>query len=87
MEHNVALPTYYETSADKSVVSDWTCPEFKVSGAFSSQTSRSEVTVKIPEGADISCVGYAFSIRVSRDSADLYNGNNLPCPAFLIKVN
>lgn len=50
-------------------------------------TSRSEVTVKVPEGADTSCVGYAFSVRVLRESADLYNGNNLPCPSFLIKVN
>lgn len=50
-------------------------------------TSRSEVTVKVPEGADTSCVGYAFSIRVSRESSDLYNGNNLPCTAFLIKIN
>lgn len=49
-------------------------------------TSRSQVTVTVPGGADTSCVGYAFSLRVSRDTADLYNGNNLPCPAFLLKT-
>ena len=35
MDSTVALPSYYKTEADKNIVSDWTCPEFKVSGAFS----------------------------------------------------
>ena len=46
--------------------------------------SRSQVIVTVPEGADISCVNYCFSIRVE---PELYNGNNLPCPSFSIKVN
>lgn len=46
-------------------------------------TSRGQVKVTVPEGADTSCVNYCFSIRVE---PELYNGNNLPCPAFSIKV-
>lgn len=46
-------------------------------------TSRGQVTVKVPEGADTSFVNYCFDINVD---PDLYNGNNLPCPAFAIKV-
>lgn len=47
-------------------------------------TSRGQVTVKVPEGADTSFVNYCFAINVE---PELYNGNNLPCPAFAIKVN
>ncbi len=47
-------------------------------------TSRGQVTVKVPEGADTSRVNYCFSIVVE---PELYNGNNLPCPAFSIKVS
>ena len=47
-------------------------------------TSRGQVTVKVPEGADTSFVNYCFDINVD---PDLYNGNNLPCPAFSIKVS
>ena len=47
-------------------------------------TSRGQVTVTVPEGADTSFVNYCFSIRVE---PELYNGNNLPCPAFSIKVS
>ena len=47
-------------------------------------TSRGQVTVKVPEGADTSYVNYCFAINVE---PELYNGNNLPCPAFSIKVN
>ena len=47
-------------------------------------TSRGQVTVKVPEGADTSRVNYCFSII---PEPELYNGNNLPCPAFSIKVN
>lgn len=49
-------------------------------------SSRGTVTVKVPDGADTRFVNYAFSIRVTPDNANLYNGNNLPCPAFSIKV-
>jgi sialate O-acetylesterase len=46
-------------------------------------TSRSQVTVKVPEGADTRFVNYCFAINVD---PELYNGNNLPCPAFAIPV-
>ena len=46
-------------------------------------TSRGQVTVKVPEGADTSCVNYCFEINVD---PELYNGNNLPCPAFSIPI-
>lgn len=47
-------------------------------------TSRGQVTVKVPEGADTRFVNYCFAINVD---PELYNGNNLPCPAFSIKVS
>ena len=47
-------------------------------------TSRGQITVKVPEGADTSFVNYCFAINVE---PELYNGNNLPCPAFSIKVS
>lgn len=47
-------------------------------------TSRGQVTVKVPEGADSSLVNYCFDVNVE---PELYNGNNLPCPAFSIKVS
>ena len=47
-------------------------------------TSRGQVTVTVPEGADTSYVNYCFAINVD---PELYNGNNLPCPAFSIKVS
>ena len=51
-------------------------------------SGRSQVSVKIPENAHTEQVNYAFAIRVRPDeNASLYNGNNLPCPAFSIKVN
>ena len=47
-------------------------------------TSRGQVTVTVPDGADTSFVNYCFDINVE---PELYNGNNLPCPAFSIKVS
>lgn len=48
MSHEVELPSYYQTEADKNVVSDWTCPEFKVSGAFSSHmVVQREARIKV----------------------------------------
>ena len=47
-------------------------------------TSRGQVTVKVPEGADPIRVNYCFAII---PEPELYNGNNLPCPAFSIKVS
>ncbi len=47
-------------------------------------SSRGQVTVTVPEEADTTRVNYCFSIIVE---PELYNGNNLPCPAFSIKVS
>ncbi len=47
-------------------------------------TSRSQVTVTVPEDADVCFVNYCFAINVD---PELYNGNNLPCPAFSIKIS
>ncbi len=46
-------------------------------------TSRGQVAVTVPEGADTSFVNYCFAINVD---PELYNGNNLPCPSFSIKI-
>ena len=54
--------------------------------APASITGANKVTVKIPEGADCSMVNYAFSIRVTKETANLENENGLPCPAFSIKA-
>jgi hypothetical protein len=48
--------------------------------------SRCAVVIDVPEGADPSRVNYAYSLRVLPDTADLRGGNNLPCPAFSLKV-
>lgn len=52
--------------------------------AVATITSRGQVVVTAPEGADVSFVNYCFAINVE---PELYNGNNLPCPAFSIKVS
>ena len=49
-------------------------------------TGANKLTVKIPEGADDTMVNYAFSIRVTKETANLENENGLPCPAFSIAV-
>ena len=52
-------------------------------------TGRCYVTVDIPEGMseeEITHVNYAFSLRVTPDNATLRGGNNLPCPAFSLKL-
>lgn len=49
-------------------------------------TDKNKVTVKIPEGADASMVNYAYAIRVTKETANLYNENGLPCPAFSAAV-
>lgn len=49
-------------------------------------TGKNKVTVKIPEGADASMVNYAYSIRVTRETANLENENHLPTPAFSVKT-
>ena len=49
-------------------------------------TDKNKVTVRLPEGADGSMVNYAYSIRITRETANLENENHLPCPSFSIKV-
>jgi hypothetical protein len=46
--------------------------------------SKNQVVIAIPEDADTGYVNYCFAINVD---PELYNGNNLPCPAFSIKVS
>lgn len=49
-------------------------------------TDKNKITVRLPEGADGSMVNYAYSIRITRETANLENENHLPCPSFSIKV-
>lgn len=49
--------------------------------------SGCEVTVKVPDGADICDIGYAFSVTVNENAANLRGGNSLPVPAFCISVD
>ncbi len=52
-------------------------------------TTRYSVMVEIPEGfdsANLTHVNYAFSAYVTPETADLRGGNNLPVPAFSIKI-
>lgn len=62
-------------------------------GARDSQTpvtatisSRCAVTVDVPEGVDASQINYAYFPIVTPENADLRGGNNLPAPAFSLKV-
>ncbi len=51
--------------------------------------SRHAVTVEVPAGIDealLTHVNYAFSMNIDPETADLRGGNNLPAPAFSIKV-
>lgn len=50
-------------------------------------TGRCIVTVEVPEGAtDLSSVNYAFAVRITPENADLRGGNNLPAPAFMMRL-
>lgn len=49
-------------------------------------SGSNKVTVKIPQGADASMVNYAYSIRVTKETANLENENSLPCPSFSVKT-
>ncbi len=52
--------------------------------------TRHSVLVEIPEGFDpaqLTHVSYAFSTRVTPETADLRGGNNLPAPAFSIRIS
>ncbi len=51
--------------------------------------TRHSVMVEIPAGFDpalLTHVNYAFSTRVTPENADLRGGNNLPAPAFSIRI-
>ncbi len=51
--------------------------------------TRHSVMVELPEGVDresLTHVNYAFSTHVTPETADLRGGNNLPAPAFSIKI-
>lgn len=55
--------------------------------AAASLVGRDTVCVTVPEGAeDLSQVNYAFFKLVDGDNANLRAGNNLPCPAFSLKL-
>lgn len=49
-------------------------------------TSRCAVTVEVPDGAEPTCVNYAYFPIVTPENADLRGGNNLPAPAFSLKL-
>lgn len=50
-------------------------------------TSRCAVTVEVPKDVpDISSVNYAFFSQVTPENATLRGGNNLPAPAFSMKL-
>ncbi len=52
-------------------------------------SSRCRVTVELPEGAcagDIARVNYAYFSIVTPENATLRGGNNLPAPAFSLKI-
>ncbi len=51
--------------------------------------TRHSIAVEVPEGFDpvlLTHVNYAFSMNINPETADLRGGNNLPAPAFSIKV-
>lgn len=48
--------------------------------------SDNEVSVDVPVAADVSLIGYAFSVSLSEENADLRGGTALPVPSFLIPV-
>ena len=51
-------------------------------------SGRGSVTVDVPEDAkDLSHVNYAYFKIVDNDNASLRGGNNLPCPAFSLKLD
>ena len=54
--------------------------------AHATVATRCSVVVDVPEDADPSLVNYAYFLRVLPETADLRGGNNLPCPAFSLKV-
>ncbi len=49
-------------------------------------TSRCAVTVAIPEGVEPTHVNYAYFLRITPENATLRGGNNLPAPAFSLKL-
>ena len=49
-------------------------------------TSRCAVTVEVPEGVEPTHVNYAYFLTVTPENANLRGGNNLPVPAFSLKI-
>lgn len=51
-------------------------------------TGRCYVTVDVPDISEeqLTSVNYAYSLRVTPENATLRGGNNLPCPAFSLKL-
>lgn len=49
-------------------------------------TEKNTVKVHVPYGADSTKVNYAYSIRISKETANLENENGLPCLSFSIDV-
>ena len=47
---------------------------------------RSSVIVEVPDGVNPTHVNYAYYIRITEENATLRGGNNLPCPAFSLKI-
>ena len=47
---------------------------------------RSSVIVEVPEGVNPTHVNYAYYLRITEENATLRGGNNLPCPAFSLKI-
>ena len=47
---------------------------------------RSSVIVEVPDGVKPTRVNYAYYLRISEENATLRGGNNLPCPAFSLKI-
>ena len=45
-------------------------------------TAPDTVTVTVPEGADASCVSYAFFLTITPENADLRGGSGIPALAF-----
>ncbi len=57
--------------------------------AHATVATRHSCTVEIPEGIDpdaLTQVNYAFASHITPETADLRGGNNLPVPAFSLKI-
>lgn len=48
---------------------------------------RASVIVDVPSDVTPTYVNYAYATRITEENATLRGGNNLPCPAFSLKIN